>query len=233
MEQEKQKLRFIAEIAGSDSSLEQKILQTNPILEAFGNAKTVRNNNSSRFGKWIEIHFDDHNRICGASIESYLLEKSRVVAQQENERNFHIFYQLFTSSDLCHKYNLTTAADYRYLTGGHCLSVKGIDDAADFIDVISSFESLAFSTEERDQVLQLVVAVLKLGNIQFVESGANTMHPEAKVQNRDVLEDAATLLCVPCKALEEAVCTRRIVVREGSTENVTVIPLSVIVREWE
>ena len=222
-------LGFIAEIAGSDSNLEQRILQTNPILESFGNAKTVRNNNSSRFGKWIEVHFDNQNRICGASIECYLLEKSRVVGQQANERNFHIFYQLFTSSELRERYGLSSPGDYRYLVGGKCLSVNGLDDAADFVDVVKSFEALGFSTEERDQVLSLVVAVLKLGNIQFVESGANAMHPEAKVQNHVVLEEAADLLCVPCEALEEAVCTRRIVVREGSAENVTVIPLSVVV----
>lgn len=177
----KQCLGFIAEIAGSDSNLEQRILQTNPILESFGNAKTVRNNNSSRFGKWIEVHFDNQNRICGASIECYLLEKSRVVGQQANERNFHIFYQLFTSSELRERYGLSSPGDYRYLVGGKCLSVNGIDDAADFVDVVKSFEALGFSTEERDQVLSLVVAVLKLGNIQFVESGANAMHPEAKV----------------------------------------------------
>lgn len=151
----KQCLGFIAEIAGSDSNLEQRILQTNPILESFGNAKTVRNNNSSRFGKWIEVHFDNQNRICGASIECYLLEKSRVVGQQANERNFHIFYQLFTSSELRERYGLSSPGDYRYLVGGKCLSVNGIDDAADFVDVVKSFEALGFSTEERDPGAQL------------------------------------------------------------------------------
>ena len=228
----KQCLGFIAEIAGSDSTLEQKILQTNPVLEAFGNAKTVRNDNSSRFGKWIEIHFDDENHICGASIESYLLEKSRVVFQQQNERNFHIFYQLFTSPAICEQYQLSTPSEYRYLTGGQCLSVRGIDDKQDFVEVLNSFTALNFSDRERDQVLNLVVAVLKIGNLQFVEVESKSMHPESKVANRAILEQVANQLGVPTKAFEEAVCTRRIVVREGSTENVTVIPLSVDVGEW-
>jgi len=92
----KQCLAFFAEVAGSESNVEQKIVQANPILEAFGNAKTLRNNNSSRFGKYMEIHFDKFGKIVGARTENYLLEKSRVVTQTPGERNYHIFYQLCT-----------------------------------------------------------------------------------------------------------------------------------------
>lgn len=90
----KQCFNFLAEIAGSELQLEQKILNANPILEAFGNAKTLRNNNSSRFGRWTEINFSAKGQIIGASIENYLLEKSRVVHQNTGERNYHIFYQV-------------------------------------------------------------------------------------------------------------------------------------------
>ena len=90
----KQCFNFLAEIAGSDLQLEQKILNANPILEAFGNAKTLRNNNSSRFGRWTEINFSPRGQIIGAAIENYLLEKSRVVRQGQGERNYHIFYQV-------------------------------------------------------------------------------------------------------------------------------------------
>jgi hypothetical protein len=97
----KQCFNFLAEIAGSELQLEQKILNANPILEAFGNAKTLRNNNSSRFGRWTEINFSPKGQIIGASIENYLLEKSRVVHQNAGERNYHIFYQVPPHSLLC------------------------------------------------------------------------------------------------------------------------------------
>lgn len=90
----KQCFNLLAEIAGSESALEQKILNANPVLEAFGNAKTLRNNNSSRFGRWTAIHFSSSGHIIGALIENYLLEKSRVVHQLKGERNYHIFYQV-------------------------------------------------------------------------------------------------------------------------------------------
>ena len=85
---------YIAEVAGSENNVESKILKANPILEAFGNAKTTRNNNSSRFGKWIEVHFDLAGHVGGAKITNYLLEKCRVTSQQSGDRNFHIFYQV-------------------------------------------------------------------------------------------------------------------------------------------
>ena len=93
-------LAFMAEVAGSDSAVETQVLQANPLLEAFGNAKTVRNNNSSRFGRWIEIHFDNSGSIASARIEQYLLEKSRVVHQAVSERSYHIFYMLCESSQV-------------------------------------------------------------------------------------------------------------------------------------
>lgn len=127
------------------------------------------------------MHFNDRNKICGASIECYLLEKSRVVTQQENERNFHIFYQLFSSSELRQKYNLGSVDTYRYLTQGHCLTVQGMSDEELFIDTIASFEALNFSKAEIDSIISILVGILKLGNIEFVESGKNAMHPEAKV----------------------------------------------------
>src|SRR4051812_34965034 len=96
----KQALQYLAEVAGSTTNVETKVLLANPILEAFGNAKTVRNNNSSRFGKYVEIFFDTQASICGARNTNYLLEKSRVVNTTENERNYHIFYQICSGFDI-------------------------------------------------------------------------------------------------------------------------------------
>lgn len=104
-----------------------------------------------------------------------------MVTQQENERNFHIFYQLFTSPILCKQYHLESIESYRYLTEGHCLTVNGLDDEQQLIDTLSSFEALNFTKEEIDSIISLLVGILKLGNIQFVETGENSLHPETKV----------------------------------------------------
>ena len=106
-----------------------------------------------------------------------------MVIQQENERNFHIFYQIFTSKDICEQFQLESIDRYRYVTQGHCLTVNGMDDEQLFIETLSSFEALNFTKEEINAILSLVVGILKLGNIQFVESGNNAMHPEAKVDD--------------------------------------------------
>jgi hypothetical protein len=132
----KQVLSFLADAAGSEDNVEQRILMANPVLEAYGNAKTLRNNNSSRFGKWIEVHFDRLGRsITSASIENFLLEKSRVVCQQKNERNYHIFYQLCQAGP--RSLNLDDAESYRYLSGGQCINVKGMDDAVSHGNLVS------------------------------------------------------------------------------------------------
>jgi myosin heavy subunit len=130
----KQCFNFLAEKAGSDTGLEQKILNANPVLEAFGNAKTLRNNNSSRFGRWTAIHFSSKGSIIGASIENYLLEKSRVVFQNEGERNYHIFYQLCACKG--QDFGLEAGPEaFRYLNQSNCTTAPGIDDSRDFSDV--------------------------------------------------------------------------------------------------
>jgi myosin heavy subunit len=129
----KQCFNFLAEIAGSEMAVEQKVLNANPLLEAFGNAKTLRNNNSSRFGRWTEINFSDRGQIIGASIENYLLEKSRVVHQNVGERNYHIFYQLCDC--MAGPLRLKSASSYRYLSSSGCTTADGIDDRAEFKDV--------------------------------------------------------------------------------------------------
>jgi myosin heavy subunit len=162
----KQVLSFLADAAGSEDNVEQRILMANPVLEAYGNAKTLRNNNSSRFGKWIEVHFNQLGRaITSASIENFLLEKSRVVRQQKNERNYHIFYQLCESGP--RNLNLEEASDYRYLNGGECIRVKGMDDAEEFTEVEQAMKHLGFTKDEKNFMYSLTTGILTLGNINF------------------------------------------------------------------
>ena len=130
-------LQYLAAISGKHSWIEQQILEANPILEAFGNAKTIRNDNSSRFGKYIDIHFNRSGVIEGAKIEQYLLEKSRIVHQNQDERNYHIFYCMLAGLSKEHKakLELKDATHYKYLTGGGSVVCDGRDDAAEFADI--------------------------------------------------------------------------------------------------
>ena len=210
----KQVLSFLADAAGSDDNIEQRILMANPVLEAYGNAKTLRNNNSSRFGKWIEVHFDGLGRtITSASIENFLLEKSRVVRQQENERNYHIFYQLCSSDDQSRILGLEDAASYRYLAGGNCIRVKGMDDNLEFEDVETAFNHLDFSVDEKAWMFELTAGLLNLGNVEFsAVKGADNV-TQSRISNSSAVATAAKMLYVDADSLATCLKTRSIEVR--------------------
>ncbi|XP_053678324.1 myosin heavy chain 95F [Anopheles nili] len=190
-------LKFLCDSVAAAGPIEQKILDANPILEAFGNAKTTRNNNSSRFGKFIEVHYDKRCQVVGGHISHYLLEKSRICTQSADERNYHVFYLLCAGAPpaLREKLALTKPDDYRYLCGctqyfthpatesripaGHksrVHSTKGplkdpiLDDFDDFRQLDEALGRLGLSEAERTQIYSLVAAVLHLGNIRFEEN---------------------------------------------------------------
>ncbi|KAJ8392806.1 hypothetical protein AAFF_G00070100 [Aldrovandia affinis] len=148
--------------------LERQLLQANPILEAFGNAKTVKNDNSSRFGKFIRINFDVAGYIVGANIETYLLEKSRAIRQAKDERTFHIFYQLLCgASDAMRADLLLASADqYRFLSGGS-IPVPGQSDVENFTQTMDSMTIMGFNQEEALAMMKVISSVLQFGNISF------------------------------------------------------------------
>ncbi|KAL6949767.1 hypothetical protein ACO0QE_000427 [Hanseniaspora vineae] len=160
-------------------TFEQKILKSNPILESFGNAQTVKNNNSSRFGKFIKIEFDEFGKINGAHIDWYLLEKSRVTLQNKNERNYHIFYQLLAglknnqalNKKLAAQLEITkpnqyTAQYWKYLQNSN-YAIPGVDDSLEFQDLINSLKVVGFSEEEQTNIFEIISVILHLGNIEF------------------------------------------------------------------
>ncbi len=215
----KQCLAFLAETAGSVGRVEQKLLQSNPVLEAFGNAKTVRNNNSSRFGKWIEYYMNplEGGQIVGAQIENYLLEKSRIALQGAGERSYHIFYQL-TSSQYGAQLGLLEPTAYRTLLGGASLEARsregdstpplqtvtadGVDDAADFDEVFDAFQALGFDMDaEVRTAMQLLAGILHAGNVAFVKQGEGS---KVDPNSKEELNAAAAAFGVTADALADA-----------------------------
>uniref|UniRef100_A0A8C7NR28 Myosin VIIAb n=1 Tax=Oncorhynchus mykiss TaxID=8022 RepID=A0A8C7NR28_ONCMY len=162
-------LQFLAAISGQHSWIEQQVLEANPILEAFGNAKTIRNDNSSRFGKYIDIHFNKRGAIEGAKIEQYLLEKSRVCRQAADERNYHIFYCMLRgmAPELKTKLGLGLATDYSYLTMGNCTKCDGRDDLKDYSSILSAMKVLMFTETENWEISKLLAAILHMGNLRY------------------------------------------------------------------
>uniref|UniRef100_A0A8C9XWS2 Myosin VIIBa n=1 Tax=Sander lucioperca TaxID=283035 RepID=A0A8C9XWS2_SANLU len=162
-------LQFLSAVSGQHSWIEQQILEANPILEAFGNAKTVRNDNSSRFGKYIDINFTKGGAIEGARVDQYLLEKSRVCRQAPEERNYHIFYYMLMGMTAEQKkiLSLGNAAEYNYLTMGNCTSCEGRDDVKEYAHFRSALKVLMFTENDSWEISKLLAAILHLGNVDF------------------------------------------------------------------
>mmetsp|Transcript_7296 Transcript_7296/g.8849 ORF Transcript_7296/g.8849 Transcript_7296/m.8849 type:complete len:1339 (-) Transcript_7296:217-4233(-) len=220
----KQCLKFLAGIAGSDSNVEEKILVANPLLEAFGNAKTIRNINSSRFGKWMEVYFNPRtSKMVGSQILNYLLERSRVVHQQSNERNYHIFYELCGDSDCSQKYNLGAPETFNYLNQSGCVDVPQINDADEFASVKEAMGLLEFTSEEQDSILQLTSAVLWLGNVVFSSKMHSGSTEGSKIEGTDAIENVAKLLQLPVETVSKVLCYRTIRPKAGSDS--AIIPL--------
>ncbi|XP_076340822.1 unconventional myosin-VIIa ck isoform X2 [Tachypleus tridentatus] len=204
-------LQYLAAISGQHSWIEQQILEANPILEAFGNAKTIRNDNSSRFGKYIDIHFNKHGVIEGAKIEQYLLEKSRIVGQAQDERNYHIFYCMLAgmTKEEKQKLELQDTSKYFYLTQGECITCEGRDDAAEFADIRSAMKVLMFSDSEIWEILKILGALLHLGNIKYKATVIDNLDATEIITSNSVMS-SSKLLEVNTQHLIDALTTRTI-----------------------
>uniref|UniRef100_A0A8B9Z9G6 Myosin VIIB n=1 Tax=Buteo japonicus TaxID=224669 RepID=A0A8B9Z9G6_9AVES len=218
-------LQFLAAVSGQHSWIEQQILEANPILEAFGNAKTIRNDNSSRFGKYIDIHFNHNGVIEGARIEQFLLEKSRVCRQAPEERNYHIFYCMLMGMNTEQKkmLNLGTASEYTYLTMGNCMSCDSRNDAKDYAHIRSAMKILMFSDSEHWDISKLLAAILHLGNVEF-EAAVYDNLDCSDVMDSPHFSIATKLLEVDSSELQNSLTNLSIIVRGESVSR----PLNIV-----
>ncbi|XP_058472380.1 unconventional myosin-Ib isoform X3 [Solea solea] len=208
-------MSYVAAVCGRGqevNKVKEQLLQSNPVLEAFGNAKTVRNDNSSRFGKYMDIEFDFKGDPLGGVISNYLLEKSRVVKQPRGERNFHIFYQLLSgaSDDTLKKLKLhRDFSKYNYLSLDSA-AVNGLDDAANFRTVRNAMQIVGFMEDEVQSVMELVAAVLKLGNIEFKPESRCNGTDESRIKDKNDLKEMCELLGIEQSVLERAFSYRTV-----------------------
>merc|ERR1712106_810015 len=188
--------------------LEQQLLKANPILEAFGNAKTVKNDNSSRFGKFVRINFDASGYIAGANIETYLLEKARIIRQAPDERTFHIFYQLLlgSSKEFKSQLLLEDAKNYTFMTQGG-LRVPGIDDIEEFVATQNSMKVMGISDEDMTSIWRVISAALMFGNMEFKQERNND---QATLPDNTVAQKVAHLLGIQVTDLTKAFLKPRI-----------------------
>uniref|UniRef100_A0A8C2Y8M1 Myosin IXA n=1 Tax=Coturnix japonica TaxID=93934 RepID=A0A8C2Y8M1_COTJA len=196
---------------GFASGVEQIILGAGPVLEAFGNAKTAHNNNSSRFGKFIQVNYQETGTVRGAYVEKYLLEKSRLVYQEHNERNYHVFYYLLAgaSEEERSAFHLKQPEEYHYLNQQDCFSVEGEDLKHDFERLQLAMEMVGFLPKTRRQIFSLLSAILHLGNIRYKKK--TYRDDSIDICNPEILPIVSELLEVKEEMLFEALVTRKTV----------------------
>ncbi|XP_060023673.1 unconventional myosin-VI [Lagenorhynchus albirostris] len=249
-------LRYLTESYGTGQDIDDRIVEANPLLEAFGNAKTVRNNNSSRFGKFVEIHFNEKSSVVGGFVSHYLLEKSRICVQGKEERNYHIFYRLCAgaSEDTRERLHLSSPDNFRYLNRGctryfanketdkHILQnrkspeyLKGgslkdplLDDHGDFIRMCTAMKKIGLDDEEKLDLFRVVAGVLHLGNIDFEEAGSTSGGCNLKNKSTQSLEYCAELLGLDQDDLRVSLTTRVMLTTAGGTKGTVIkVPLKV------
>ncbi|KAL7872353.1 hypothetical protein SRHO_G00073360 [Serrasalmus rhombeus] len=249
-------LRYLTTSYGTGQDIDERIVEANPLLEAFGNAKTVRNNNSSRFGKFVEIHFNAKNAVVGGFVSHYLLEKSRICRQSQEERNYHIFYRLCAGApeDIREKFHLTSPDSFRYLNRGctRYFATKDtdkqilqnrkspehlkagplkdplLDDQGDFTRMVVAMKKIGLDDAEKLDLFRVVAGVLHLGNIDFEEAGSTSGGCILKKQSSQALEHCAELLGLDEEDLRVSLTTRVMLTTAGGAKGTVIkVPLKV------
>ena len=231
-------LRYLTTVGNSSGntmpvtgSVMDKVLQSNPILESFGNAKTLRNDNSSRFGKFIELHFSKRGHLIGASIRTYLLEKVRLAAQQIGERNFHIMYQLIAGCTAEEKkaWQLGSAKDYWCCNQGDVFTLKSVDDAKEFADLRFALTTLNFDPADQQSLFGSIAGLMHLSQVSFVAK-ANVEEGCTLSQSADVTTHikAVAELCGLSREQLERVLTVRLMTANNESYDIKLTPIQAV-----
>uniref|UniRef100_A0A3B3Y122 Unconventional myosin-VI n=1 Tax=Poecilia mexicana TaxID=48701 RepID=A0A3B3Y122_9TELE len=250
-------LRYLTTSYGTGQDIDERIVEANPLLEAFGNAKTVRNNNSSRFGKFVEIHFNEKNAVVGGFVSHYLLEKSRICTQGSEERNYHIFYRLCAGApeDIRQKFHLSSPDTFRYLNRGCTrffatkdtdqqilqnrksseVNLKAgplkdplLDDHGDFTRMSVAMKKIGLGDTEKLDLFRVVAGVLHLGNIDFEEAGSTSGGCTIRNQSGQTLQHCAELLGLEQDDLRVSLTTRVMLTSAGGAKGTAIkVPLKV------
>uniref|UniRef100_A0A3B3WCE8 Unconventional myosin-VI n=1 Tax=Poecilia mexicana TaxID=48701 RepID=A0A3B3WCE8_9TELE len=249
-------LRYLTTSYGTGQDIDERIVEANPLLEAFGNAKTVRNNNSSRFGKFVEIHFNEKNAVVGGFVSHYLLEKSRICTQGSEERNYHIFYRLCAGApeDIRQKFHLSSPDTFRYLNRGctRFFATKDtdqqilqnrkssehskagplkdplLDDHGDFTRMSVAMKKIGLGDTEKLDLFRVVAGVLHLGNIDFEEAGSTSGGCTIRNQSGQTLQHCAELLGLEQDDLRVSLTTRVMLTSAGGAKGTAIkVPLKV------
>ncbi|XP_021968609.1 unconventional myosin-IXa isoform X2 [Folsomia candida] len=194
------------------SGVEQTILSAGPVLEAFGNAKTAHNNNSSRFGKFIQVNYRENGMVHGALVQKYLLEKSRICSQAKNERNYHVFYYLLAGANDTEKeiLHLLPPHKYHYLNQSGCYTLEGVDESYEFSRLKQSMEMVGFGQDKQRKLFSVLSAVLLLGNVEFLPKKSSYHHDDTVVlKNPEVVQLISGLLRVTEETLVAALTSKR------------------------
>ncbi len=201
-------MRYLSQVSSNfdtnKNSVERKLLESNPILEAFGNAKTLMNDNSSRFGKYIKIYFNEEDKIIGANIETYLLEKVRLIRQKNGERNFHIFYLLLKgmNQDEKKQFYLTNMNDFKIINNSNCFNRNDdVDDKEQYHQLIEAFHIMNFTNNDIKSIFNIVSAILHMGNVRVKDN---------KIIDEIPLKNVSALLSIPFNELKKSCLEKEI-----------------------
>lgn len=212
-------MRYLTYVGGravhDERNVEKQVLESNPLLEAFGNARTIRNDNSSRFGKFVEIQFDSSGRISGAAIRTYLLERSRVVQITDPERNYHCFYQLCASVRETEMYKLGHPSNFHYLNQSKTYELDGVNNAEEYVKTRRAMDIVGISDDEQESIFRTLAGILHLGNIEFSPGKEHDSSVVKDQKSNFHLEMAAELFRCDINLLLATLTTRSIQTFEG------------------